>query len=646
MGPSITHFRRSAVLVCAIGALAILLPAASAAGATFCVHKPACVAAGGTDVPGPATGATIQNAYTLAADGDRIELGPVTFTGVNVTAAGDDVTLDGEGIGRTVLVEGPGAGGTALTWNNGRELSDFTVHLPDSGSTAINARDLVQRVAVTSEPGVTNATGVQTQPGGTFGTELEFSQVLLPVATGNVAVRLVSTARVRDSQLEGAIGVLSADEGPNRAVERVRISANRGVWAVGNGALFSFTVTSTLVRVVGAAGFGLAADATATTGANVNAGGLTITGDGTAGSAGVAVSSGNGPGATLQLRNSVIHNVPVPLSCSDSNAAGTPSSLNIDWSSYQQNITSCAGTGGGTVTHGPNNLNPPPDPRFVDLAGGDLHLRFDSPLIDRAQPGGAGGTDAFNGVRVRDGNGDGEARTDIGGAEYQRLPPTVTAGAPASGAAGSPLPFQATGSDPDPGDALAFRWSFDDGGPLLEGASVSRTAPAPRVLTGTVTATDPTGLTAGASAGVQVLDRTAPRITGLRMVPARFARGRLLPRVSRRARVGSSIRFRLSEAARVTLSYERILPGRRVGRRCLAPTRRRRARRRCSRFVAVRRRSSLSARSGARRIRFQGRLTRRSALKPGRYRLTLVAQDAAGNRSRATRANFTLLARR
>ncbi len=48
--------------------------------------------------------------------------------------------------------------------------------------------------------------------------------------------------------------------------------------------------------------------------------------------------------------------------------------------------------------------------------------------------------------------------------------------------------------------------------------------------------------------------------------------------------------------------------------------------------------------AGAERIRFAGRLTRRTSLRPGAHRLTLRARDAAGNVSRPVRARFRLLA--
>ena len=54
---------------------------------------------------------------------------------------------------------------------------------------------------------------------------------------------------------------------------------------------------------------------------------------------------------------------------------------------------------------------------------------------------------------------------------------------------------------------------------------------------------------------------------------------------------------------------------------------------------------SVNAHNGINRISFQGQLSRRHALRPGRYRLTITATGGAGSRSRARVLAFTVLAR-
>jgi hypothetical protein len=65
-------------------------------------------------------------------------------------------------------------------------------------------------------------------------------------------------------------------------------------------------------------------------------------------------------------------------------------------------------------------------------------------------------------------------------------------------------------------------------------------------------------------------------------------------------------------------------------------------RRRCTRYLNVRGTIALDARAGLNRVRFQGRISQSRALKPGKYRLTAIATDGAGNSSKHKRASFML----
>jgi hypothetical protein len=110
---------------------------------------------------------------------------------------------------------------------------------------------------------------------------------------------------------------------------------------------------------------------------------------------------------------------------------------------------------------------------------------------------------------------------------------------------------------------------------------------------------------------------------------------------------GTTVRYSLSEAATVRLTVERALTGRRVkrkGRRlCVTPKRSLRHKRRCTRYKragTLKRRG----RAGSNRVAFSGRIGSK-ALKPGRYRLSVVATDAAGNRSARRRVAFQVVKR-
>jgi hypothetical protein len=113
----------------------------------------------------------------------------------------------------------------------------------------------------------------------------------------------------------------------------------------------------------------------------------------------------------------------------------------------------------------------------------------------------------------------------------------------------------------------------------------------------------------GAGGGDGGADRTVPVLGRVTLAPARFAVAGRATAVAA-SRRGTTIRFGLSEAATVSLRVERVVAGRRVAAGTLRRT----------------------ARAGANRVAFSGRIGRR-ALRRGRYRLTVRATDAAGNRS-------------
>jgi virginiamycin B lyase len=111
------------------------------------------------------------------------------------------------------------------------------------------------------------------------------------------------------------------------------------------------------------------------------------------------------------------------------------------------------------------------------------------------------------------------------------------------------------------------------------------------------------------------------------------------------AKTGTTIRYTLSEAASVSLRIDRKLKGRKVKkgkkRVCAKPTRKNRKKARCTRLkkAGTLRRAS---HAGKNSVKFSGRIGHK-ALKPGSYRLTIVATDAAGNKSKAKRIDFRVV---
>jgi virginiamycin B lyase len=136
----------------------------------------------------------------------------------------------------------------------------------------------------------------------------------------------------------------------------------------------------------------------------------------------------------------------------------------------------------------------------------------------------------------------------------------------------------------------------------------------------------------------------APPLAMRDTIAPRFLRR--LAVIPRRFKVGPSaavLRFSLSEPATVTIAFGRARGGHLVNGRCRAPSRANRRHKGCTRYVAS---GSLRKRvtQGVSAITFSGRIAGR-ALKPGRYRATAVARDAAGNVSKPSTATLTILKR-
>jgi RTX calcium-binding nonapeptide repeat (4 copies) len=128
-------------------------------------------------------------------------------------------------------------------------------------------------------------------------------------------------------------------------------------------------------------------------------------------------------------------------------------------------------------------------------------------------------------------------------------------------------------------------------------------------------------------------DTTRPVITNLRASRRRFAAGRRnTPRAAATVKRGTTVTFGLSEDARVTITIARKLRGRLKGGRCVA---RARSGRKCTRLVTAAMLVRANSSAGLNRVAYSGRVGGR-ALRPGRYRATVRAVDAAGNRSRAS----------
>lgn len=135
----------------------------------------------------------------------------------------------------------------------------------------------------------------------------------------------------------------------------------------------------------------------------------------------------------------------------------------------------------------------------------------------------------------------------------------------------------------------------------------------------------------------------APSLTRVSMTRRRFAVAARATAIRASVPRGSVFVYRLSRTAALSIAIDELLPGRRsASGRCVAPRRRLRRARRCTRRH---RRGALSrsAAAGLDRTAFSGRIGSR-ALAPGRYRATLRARDTTGALSVPRATDFQILA--
>jgi hypothetical protein len=275
-------------------------------------------------------------------------------------------------------------------------------------------------------------------------------------------------------------------------------------------------------------------------------------------------------------------------------------------------------TGGCVGTHADPRLGP-----LDDNGGGILtrSLRAGSGALDIVPAGAAcAATDARGVARPQGGACDAGA--------YERALPMATTG-PATGITAAAATLSG-GAGPNAG-AASYHFEYgtspgygartadsDAGGGIatvpasaaITGLSPSTTYHYRLVATnadGTSYGDDQSFTTSAAQGPVGGGDRTAPLLTRVSARPPRFRLGRR----------GTTLRYTVSEQARVVFTVSR--KGRRIGR------------------------FAKPSAAGAGTTRFSGKIGKRS-LKRGRYVVTLVATDAAGNVSAPRRLAITVLA--
>jgi uncharacterized delta-60 repeat protein len=283
------------------------------------------------------------------------------------------------------------------------------------------------------------------------------------------------------------------------------------------------------------------------------------------------------------------------------------------------------GTGGTTAVNtgssaGAGGLALQPDRRIV-VAGGNFNVFNGSLLVFRALG------DPFV-VNV--------TKAGSGAGSVQSSPQSIDCGASCSGSFddGSQVTLTAAAAA---GSAFAG-WSGAGCGGT---GACTLTMSADQTVTATFNALPSTPLRA------QPLPATKPTISAVSASNTIFRVGSsstLLTGLTsaKRHKQGTVFTFRLDQAATVKIAIQRKVPGRRVGRRCVANSRRLRHKPRCTRTITVKT-LVRSAHAGLNKVPFSGRIGGK-ALAPGSYQAVFTASDSAGA-SPSKALSFTIVRR-
>jgi hypothetical protein len=141
-------------------------------------------------------------------------------------------------------------------------------------------------------------------------------------------------------------------------------------------------------------------------------------------------------------------------------------------------------------------------------------------------------------------------------------------------------------------------------------------------------------------------DTTKPVLSSVSASPKKFRidpSGKAETAVKAATPRGTSLKYSLSESARVVFTVDAATTGRKSGKKCVKATKKNRKKKHCTRYTRAGR-FAVQSKAGANSHHFTGRIGSKK-LKAGSYRITLVATDAAGNHSKARTVSIKVVAR-
>jgi hypothetical protein len=274
----------------------------------------------------------------------------------------------------------------------------------------------------------------------------------------------------------------------------------------------------------------------------------------------------------------------------------------------------------------------------------NLRLTSTSTLFDKGDPSVVvpGETDVTGTPRALAHACGGAALPDLGAYEAPAPScpgPTVSIGSPANGATytqGQTVTASYVCAAPAPVAVTACA------GPVANGMPIDTETTGSHSFAVTATASDGAIATATVSYTVRT---PVPSLGTIRASHKTWREGRKLASIAstkrkRRPPVGTTFTFTLNTAATLKLTFTHRVRGRRVKRKCVAPTRHNKHDRSCKRTTTAGT-LTLTGHAGTDKISFQGRLSKKRKLAPGVYTLTITASNTAG-RTRPRTTTFTI----
>lgn len=574
---------RKLIPLLVLGALAI---PATASASTICVTP-----ATGCVSSAPTISNAIMQASATPATRDTIELGAQEYPEQVTIPVGAQIDLVGQGVSTSIAPAAP-VGTIVDDQDTASTVQNLNIRIKGGTSvTALGLSGSADGVSITADPNAVSPTGVSPSMAFPVGGSFRHGSITLPLTatsggTGVAPGFFGPSTTVEDSTLQAPQGVSGS-----AIVRRSKIVAAVGAGSPPTGVLPSFaptveTIEDTVIKTQAITGYSpaIGINSRSTIGPAIVLPSIvyarhdTIVGDGGSGSIGIVANAtsafASGGSAVADARNVIVSGFEHSLARSGYTSAtppfppDAPAAITIAYSDFDPSTVQSTGPG----AYQPSN-NVSADPRFADT---DFRLAPSSPAIDAGDPAGLAAGIAADPVHS--------------------IPAIPDEGA----------------TDRD-GNARIVDGNRD-GSAVTDMGAYEAATPAPPVPPAPVVPAAPSIVSIGSFKVTNKVFAVAAKATAVSAGAAKVKRGTVFS-------------YLLSRPASVTISLAQKTTGFKKGTKCVAKAPKGK-KKHCTLYKS---KGTLkrSGAAGLNRVSFSGRVGKK-ALKPGTYRATIVATDAAG----------------